>query len=193
MAAKNAKTIKNDRLAKRLSFAKSPEPIELPDLLSLQTESFDWLVGAPAWREKEGPSAKTGLEEIFEEISPIEDSANSSQDAKMGLAFGNPELYDPSYTPDECKTKGKSYTQPLYIKAEFTNYLTGEIKSQTVFMGDFPVMTEKGTSLSTAPSVLLFRSLFAHLVFTSLFQPTPPVTSTFVTTRLRSSLAVVLT
>ena len=145
MAAKNAKTIKNDRLAKRLSFAKSPEPIELPDLLSLQTESFDWLVGAPAWREKEGPSAKTGLEEIFEEISPIEDSANSSQDAKMGLAFGNPELYDPSYTPDECKTKGKSYTQPLYIKAEFTNYLTGEIKSQTVFMGDFPVMTEKGT------------------------------------------------
>ncbi|MFM6966985.1 MAG: DNA-directed RNA polymerase subunit beta, partial [Rhodoluna sp.] len=145
MAAKNAKTIKNDRLAKRLSFAKSPEPIELPDLLSLQTESFDWLVGAPAWREKEGPSAKTGLEEIFEEISPIEDSANSSQDAKMGLTFGNPELYDPSYTPDECKTKGKSYTQPLYIKAEFTNYLTGEIKSQTVFMGDFPVMTEKGT------------------------------------------------
>jgi DNA-directed RNA polymerase subunit beta len=54
-------------------------------------------------------------------------------------------LYDPAYTPDECKTKGKSYTQPLYIKAEFTNYLTGEIKSQTVFMGDFPVMTEKGT------------------------------------------------
>ncbi len=145
MAAKNAKTIKNDRLAKRLSFAKSPEPIELPNLLSLQTESFDWLVGAPAWREKEGPAAKTGLEEIFEEISPIEDSANSSQDAKMGLTFGSPELYDPAYTPDECKTKGKSYTQPLYIKAEFTNYLTGEIKSQTVFMGDFPVMTEKGT------------------------------------------------
>jgi DNA-directed RNA polymerase subunit beta len=63
----------------------------------------------------------------------------------MGLVFGDPILYDPAYTPDECKTKGKSYTQPLYIKAEFTNYLTGEIKSQTVFMGDFPVMTEKGT------------------------------------------------
>jgi DNA-directed RNA polymerase subunit beta len=63
----------------------------------------------------------------------------------MGLVFGDPVLYDPAYTPDECKTKGKSYTQPLYIKAEFTNYLTGEIKSQTVFMGDFPVMTEKGT------------------------------------------------
>ena len=63
----------------------------------------------------------------------------------MGLSFSDPELFDPPYTPDECKEKGKSYTQPLYIKAEFTNYLTGEIKSQTVFMGDFPVMTGKGT------------------------------------------------
>ena len=145
MAAKNAKTTKNDRLAQRLSFAKVHEPIAIPDLLSLQTESFDWLVGAPAWREKEGPTAKTGLEEIFEEISPIEDASNSSQDAKMGLAFNEPNLYDPEYTPDQCKVKGRSYTQPLYIKAEFTNYLTGEIKSQTVFMGEFPVMTEKGT------------------------------------------------
>ena len=55
----------------------------------------------------------------------------------MGLSFSDPELFDPPYTPDECKEKGKSYTQPLYIKAEFTNYLTGEIKSQTVFMGNF--------------------------------------------------------
>ena len=142
MAAKNAK---NTRLASRPSFAKVQEQIDLPDLLSLQTESFDQLIGGPAWRAKEGNKAKTGLDEVFEEISPIEDSANSSQDPKMGLVFGEPILYDPTYTPDECKTKGKSYTQPLYIKAEFTNYLTGEIKSQTVFMGDFPVITEKGT------------------------------------------------
>ncbi len=145
MAAKNAKSAKNDRSAQRLSFAKVQEPIQVPDLLSLQTESFDWLVGNEAWRDIVGKDARTGLEEIFEEISPIEDSANSAQDAKMGLTFAEPMLFDPSYTPDECKTKGKSYTQPLYIKAEFTNYLTGEIKSQTVFMGDFPVMTEKGT------------------------------------------------
>ena len=142
MAAKNAK---NTRLASRPSFAKVQEQIDLPDLLSLQTESFEQLIGGPAWRAKEGNKAKTGLDEVFEEISPIEDSANSSQDPKMGLVFGEPVLYDPTYSPDECKTKGKSYTQPLYIKAEFTNYLTGEIKSQTVFMGDFPVMTEKGT------------------------------------------------
>ncbi len=145
MAAKNAKTIKNDRSAQRPSFAKVQEPIAVPDLLSLQTESFEWLIGAPAWRALVGDQAKTGLDEIFEEISPIEDNTSSSQDAKMGLTFAEPMLFDPSYTPDECKTKGKSYTQPLYIKAEFTNYLTGEIKSQTVFMGDFPVMTEKGT------------------------------------------------
>ena len=140
-----AKNSKNTRLAQRPSFAKVHEQLDLPDLLSLQTESFEWLIGGPGWREKEGNKAKTGLDEVFEEISPIEDSANSSQDPKMGLVFASPILYDPSYTPEECKTKGKSYTQPLYIKAEFTNYLTGEIKSQTVFMGDFPVMTEKGT------------------------------------------------
>jgi DNA-directed RNA polymerase subunit beta len=147
-AAKNAKTTKSantSRTAQRPSFAKHSDPVEIPDLLSLQTESFDWLVGAPAWRAIAGKAAKTGLDEVFEEISPIEDSSNAAQDAKMGLSFSDPELFDPPYTPDECKEKGKSYTQPLYIKAEFTNYLTGEIKSQTVFMGDFPVMTGKGT------------------------------------------------
>ena len=146
-AAKNAKSTKstNTRSAMRPTFAKHPDPIEIPDLLSLQTESFEWLVGAPAWREIAGKDAKTGLDEVFEEISPIEDSSNAAQDAKMGLSFSEPMLFDPPYTPDECKEKGKSYTQPLYIKAEFTNYLTGEIKSQTVFMGDFPVMTGKGT------------------------------------------------
>jgi DNA-directed RNA polymerase subunit beta len=68
LAAKNAKTIKNDRYAQRPSFAKTLEPIQVPDLLSLQTESFDWLVGNPAWREIVGPDAKNGLEEILEEI-----------------------------------------------------------------------------------------------------------------------------
>ena len=142
MAAKNAKNT-NTRDAKRPSFARTQEPIEVPDLLRLQRESFDWLVGNDAWRAL-NPDAKNGLTEIFEELSPIEDNNNADQ-AKMGLAFSAPELYDPLHTPDECKMKGKSYTKPLYIKAEFTNYITGEIKSQTVFMGEFPVMTEDGT------------------------------------------------
>ena len=145
MAAKNAKTLKNDRSAQRPSFAKVKEPIAVPDLLQLQTESFEWLIGTDAWRKIAGPDAKTGLEEIFEEISPITDSTSGSQDAKMELAFMEPSLDDPQFTPEQCKEKGKSYTRPMYIKAEFINIGTGEIKSQTVFMGDFPVMTEKGT------------------------------------------------
>ena len=143
MAAK--KTTKNIRSAQRLSFAKTREPIDLPNLLTLQTESFEWLVGAKPWRDKAGAEAKTGLDEVFEELSPIEDNPNNPAEAKMGLEFKEPELLDPTLTPDECKVKGKTYSRPLYIKAEFTNYKTGEIKSQTVFMGDFPIMTTEGT------------------------------------------------
>ena len=143
MAAK--KTTKNIRSAQRLSFAKTREPIELPNLLTLQTESFEWLVGAKPWRDKVGADAKTGLQEVFEELSPIEDNPNNPSEAKMGLEFKDPTLDEPNYTPDECKVKGKTYARPLYIKAEFTNYKTGEIKSQTVFMGEFPIMTTEGT------------------------------------------------
>ena len=143
MAAK--KTTKNIRSAQRLSFAKTREPIELPNLLTLQTESFEWLVGAKPWRDKVGSDAKTGLQEVFEELSPIEDNPNNPSEAKMGLEFKDPTLDEPNYTPDECKVKGKTYARPLYIKAEFTNYKTGEIKSQTVFMGEFPIMTTEGT------------------------------------------------
>jgi DNA-directed RNA polymerase subunit beta len=143
LAAK--KTTKNIRSAQRLSFAKTREPIELPNLLTLQTESFEWLVGAKPWRDKVGADAKTGLQEVFEELSPIEDNPNNPSEAKMGLEFKDPTLDEPNYTPDECKVKGKTYARPLYIKAEFTNYKTGEIKSQTVFMGEFPIMTTEGT------------------------------------------------
>ena len=111
MAAKNAKT-NNTRDAKRPSFARTQEPIEVPNLLKLQRESYNWLVGEDSWREA-NPDAKNGLTEIFEELSPIEDS-NNPADAKMGLAFSAPELYDPAHTPDECKMKGKSYTCLLY-------------------------------------------------------------------------------
>jgi len=143
LAAK--KNNKNIRSAQRLSFAKTREPIELPNLLTLQTESFEWLIGADSWRAKVGKEAKTGLEEVFEELSPIEDNPNNPAEAKMGLEFKDPTLDSPAYTPDECKVKGKTYARPLYIKAEFTNYKTGEIKSQTVYMGEFPIMTPEGT------------------------------------------------
>src|SRR5690349_20198385 len=150
-AARNATTPtpKNGRGASRLSFAKVTDTLTVPDLLALQTESFDWLVGNDAWKARVAEAEEagrqdlpehTGLEEIFEEISPIEDLGETMQ-----LSFTNPELEPPKYTIDECKEKGKTYSAPLYVNAEFMNHLTGEIKTQTVFMGDFPLMTPKGT------------------------------------------------
>nr|WP_223397128.1 DNA-directed RNA polymerase subunit beta [Nocardioides rotundus] len=140
-----ASTTDNSR---RISFAKITEPLEVPQLLSLQTDSFDWLVGNEAWEQQvqarvdagEDVSPKSGLEEIFEEISPIEDFSET-----MSLSFENPVFYDPKYTVEECKEKDFTYSAPLYVSAEFTNNETGEIKGQTVFMGDFPLMTPKGT------------------------------------------------
>ncbi|MGJ4844664.1 MULTISPECIES: DNA-directed RNA polymerase subunit beta [unclassified Leifsonia] len=152
-AARNAtntdKTPKNGRNASRLSFAKITDTLTVPDLLALQTESFDWLVGNDAWKARVAEAqeqgrqdlpSNTGLEEIFEEISPIEDLGETMQ-----LSFTNPFLEEKKYSIDECKEKGKTYSAPLYVEAEFMNHLTGEIKTQTVFMGDFPLMTEKGT------------------------------------------------
>ncbi|WP_238998257.1 DNA-directed RNA polymerase subunit beta [Nocardioides limicola] len=138
----------NSGNSRRISFAKIEEPLEIPQLLDLQTRSFEWLVGGDEWDAQvqsrieagEDVSPKSGLEEIFEEISPIEDFSET-----MSLAFENPVFVDPKYTEDECKEKDFTFSRPLYVTAEFTNNETGEIKGQTVFMGDFPMMTTKGT------------------------------------------------
>ncbi|GMA28540.1 DNA-directed RNA polymerase subunit beta [Arenivirga flava] len=150
-AARNASTPtpKNGRNASRLSFAKIRDTLTVPDLLALQTESFDWLVGNDVWKGRLADAqaagrtdvaVKSGLEEIFEEISPIEDLGETMQ-----LSFTNPYLEPEKYSIEECKERGKTYAAPLYVEAEFMNHMTGEIKTQTVFMGDFPLMTEKGT------------------------------------------------
>ncbi|MGI8678062.1 MAG: DNA-directed RNA polymerase subunit beta [Jatrophihabitans sp.] len=129
----------------RTSFAKIREPLEVPNLLALQTESFDWLVGNDLWRARvadsaSGASLTSGLEEILTELSPIEDFSGS-----MSLSFSNPRFEDVKASIEECKDKDMTYAAPLFVTAEFTNNTTGEIKSQTVFMGDFPIMTRKGT------------------------------------------------
>ncbi|WP_375389479.1 DNA-directed RNA polymerase subunit beta, partial [uncultured Amnibacterium sp.] len=149
VSAPDAITPITGRGASRLSFAKITDTLTVPDLLALQTESFDWLVGSDAWRTRVEEAqaagrtdlpAQSGLEEIFEEISPIEDLSETMQ-----LSFTNPFLEEKKYTLEECKERGKTYAAPLYVEAEFMNHLTGEIKTQTVFMGDFPLMTDKGT------------------------------------------------
>jgi DNA-directed RNA polymerase subunit beta len=124
----------------RISFAKIREPLEVPNLLALQTTSFDWLIGSDSWRGEVGRDVPSGLEEILAEISPIRDFSES-----MSLEFREPRLEDPKYSIEECKDKDMTYSAPLFVIAEFTNNETGEIKSQTVFMGDFPLMTPNGT------------------------------------------------
>jgi DNA-directed RNA polymerase subunit beta len=133
----------------RVSFARIQEPLEVPDLLALQTESFDWLLGNEKWKgrveaarqagRRDVPT-QSGLEEIFEEISPIEDFSGT-----MSLSFRDHRFEPPKYSVDECKEKDMTFSAPMFVTAEFINNTTGEIKSQTVFMGDFPLMTPKGT------------------------------------------------
>ncbi|MBF6131299.1 DNA-directed RNA polymerase subunit beta, partial [Nocardia brasiliensis] len=128
----------------RVSFAKIREPLEVPGLLDLQTDSFAWLIGSPSWREKVAARGDVGLvgglEEVLEELSPIEDFSGS-----MSLSFSDPRFEEVKASIDECKDKDMTYAAPLFVTAEFINNNTGEIKSQTVFMGDFPMMTDKGT------------------------------------------------
>ncbi|WP_183665891.1 DNA-directed RNA polymerase subunit beta [Neomicrococcus aestuarii] len=174
-----ASSARTAEAAGRLSFAKIQEPLDVPDLLALQTQSFDWLVGNDAWKARveeavargdHGLATTSGLAEIFEEISPIEDFQGT-----MSLSFSDPEFADPKYTMAECKDRDATYAAPLYVKAEFMNNTTGEIKQQTVFMGDFPLMTDKGTFIINGTE----RVVVSQLVRSpgAYFERTPDKTS----------------
>jgi len=150
-ASRNAspRTTKHTPGPRRISFAKIREPLEVPDLLALQVDSFDWLLGNARWQARvdaavsEGRndvSTTSGLQEILDELSPIEDFSGT-----MSLSFSNPRFEDAKNSIDEAKDRDFTYAAPLFVTAEFINNETGEIKSQTVFMGDFPLMTDKGT------------------------------------------------
>ena len=149
MAAKTSVSTPLSPGLARHSFAKIREPLATPDLLALQKASFDWLLGREDWQAKVAAAIAagnteipqvSGLTEIFEEISPIEDLAGM-----MSLSFRDHRFEPPKYTVEQCKEKDFTYAAPLFVTAEFMNNETGEIKSQTVFMGDFPLMTDKGT------------------------------------------------
>ncbi|MDH4353902.1 MAG: DNA-directed RNA polymerase subunit beta, partial [Actinomycetota bacterium] len=147
-SSKSTTPVAPDPIRPRVSFAKIREPLSVPDLLALQVDSFDWLLGNDKWRarvedaEASGLSVpnKSGLEEIFEEISPIEDFQGT-----MSLSFRDHRFEPAKNSVEECKDRDFTYAAPLFVTAEFMNNETGEIKSQTVFMGDFPLMTNKGT------------------------------------------------
>lgn len=141
--------IKLHKASDRVNFGSICEPIDVPYLLGVQTDSFDWLIGSERWKkrvaEDEANGTHTvphvsGLDEVFQEISPIENFAET-----MSLTFSDPYFEEPRHTVLECKEKDYTYSAPLYVNAEFENGETGEIKSQTVFMGDFPLQTPHGT------------------------------------------------
>ena len=133
----------------RVNFGSIREPIDVPYLLGVQTDSFDWLIGNERWKQRVQEDLEngtntvphvSGLDEVFQEISPIENFAQT-----MSLTFSDPYFEEPRHTVQECKEKDYTYSAPLYVNAEFENGDTGEIKSQTVFMGDFPLQTPHGT------------------------------------------------
>ncbi len=135
----------------RVSFARIKEPLDLPDLLALQRESYDWLIGNQRWRDRvaealaEGRNdvnTTSGLNEVFEELGGIEDFQGS-----MSLTLRDCKFEEPSYTIEECREKDLTYSAPMFITAELWEESSGAIKSQTVFMGEFPLMTDKGTFL----------------------------------------------
>ena len=116
----------------RYSFANLSEALPLPDLIAIQRESFDWFL-------------QHGMADTFRDISPIKDFTETLQ---LELEF-DPDDEDlrppPKFTVEECKEKDMTFSAPIFVRARFINAQTGEIKEQTVFMGDFPMMTSKGT------------------------------------------------
>ena len=111
----------------RRSYARIKEVLDLPNLIEIQSDSYQWFLDE-------------GLREMFEDILPIDDFAG-----KLSLEFVDYQLLEPKYTVDEAREHDANYSAPLHVTLRLTNHETGEIKSQDVFFGDFPLMTEQGT------------------------------------------------
>ena len=111
----------------RRSFARISEVLELPNLIEIQTASYEWFL-------------EEGLREMFQDISPIEDFTGN-----LSLEFVDYSLGEPKYSVDESKERDVTYAAPLRVKVRLHNKETDEVKEQDVFMGDFPFMTETGT------------------------------------------------
>jgi DNA-directed RNA polymerase subunit beta len=116
----------------RYSFANLAEPLELPNLIAVQRESFEWFLNA-------------GLGETFRDISPIKDFSEALQLELEFRAEDEDHNPGPKYTPEHCREHDLTFSTQIYVDARFMNRNTGEIKEQNVFLGDFPMMTEKGT------------------------------------------------
>jgi len=158
------------RSPERVSFANIDEALPLPDLVAIQRDSFQWFLDR-------------GLAETFADISPIEDFTGQ---LSLELEF-DPTDVDlrppPKFSVEECKEKDMTYAAPVFVRARFLNATTGEIKEQTVFMGDFPMMTDRGTfivngtervvvsQLVRSPGVIFQPGRDAKTIFTGTIHP----------------------
>ncbi|WEG12681.1 DNA-directed RNA polymerase subunit beta [Pullulanibacillus sp. KACC 23026] len=115
------------RHRQRRSYARIKEVLELPDLIEIQTSSYQWFLDE-------------GIREMFQDISPVEDFTGN-----LVLEFVDYSLGEPKYSVDESKERDVTYAAPLRVKVRLINKETGEVKEQEVFMGDFPLMTDSGT------------------------------------------------
>ena len=112
------KTTKNN-LRTRKSFGKIPEAMEMPNLIDVQTESYKWFI-------------EQGVEQVLKDMNPTVSNSNT-----MSIEFGNPRFEAPKFDIDECKDKDVSFQSSMYVQIKFSNYDTGEISEQEVFMGRF--------------------------------------------------------
>ncbi|MDF9407532.1 DNA-directed RNA polymerase subunit beta [Pelotomaculum isophthalicicum JI] len=140
----------------RKSFAKLKEVLELPNLIEVQRNSYDWFL-------------KEGLREVFQDISPIQDFTGN-----LVLEFLDYTLGDPKYSVEECKERDVTFAAPLRVKVRLINKETGEVKEQEVFMGDFPLMTEKGTFIINGAERVIVSQLVRSpgVYFNEIIDPT---------------------
>jgi DNA-directed RNA polymerase subunit beta len=139
-------------LEKRKSFAKLPQVLEIPNLIQIQLDSFRWF-------------QEEGLKELFQEVSPIQDFTGT----RLDLHFVGYEFRPPPYSEDQCRQRDMTYSAPLYVRARLTVKGIGEIPEQEIFLGDIPIMTEKGTFvISGAERVVVNQLLRSPGIYFSL-------------------------
>src|SRR3990172_4977849 len=141
----------------RVNFASLPEVLPLPNLIQTQIDSFKWF-------------CDEGLQELFNEISPIQDFTGKNLDLKF-LTY---EFREPKYSEEECRTRDLTYSRPLWAKVELQNKETGELNQQDVFLGDFPWMTDKGTFVINGAERVVVSQLVRSpgVYFTAVDDPT---------------------
>ena len=134
----------------RMSFSKIEEPIQMPDLLEVQKGSYRWFM-------------EKGIQEVLEDVSPIVDYSGNLFIDFVSFSIDESKV---KYPVEECKERDANYAAPLKVDVRLSNKLTGEVKQSEIFMGDFPIMTDKGTFvINGARYRFADRSLSRNLLF----------------------------